>query len=424
MLGALAVLAVAMVAGAHWAYVELGWGGYWAWDPVENGVLLPWLAGLALCHASLRTGGTGRGAARLAALTFGLGLFGAFLTRSGATGSVHSFAEAEAVGRGFLAMVAAVVVGWVVLELIRRGPVAAGEVARRFSRQQALAVGSGLLLALTGLVAVGTVVPVFGDGLVVGGRYFAFVTWPLALAVLGLVGVAVRVRDRTLAPAVALGRLLAPAVGGVPAAVLAWWWFDGPSLLAVSAAGLGGASAALITAELRQGGWRLASAAALVAHFGAAVLLVGVLAGTTSVHRSAVLDREQAVSVGGFTLRLEGIVTADPMGPGAAVRAEVGLWRDERRVATLRPYALVTEPAQRVSVAGLRSTPVEDVMVVLRAVGPDGASAVVDVHVRPLAAWVWWGGLLVAAGLALAAAGQTLPTSSGMKEEAAAAVKA
>ncbi|MDQ4068059.1 MAG: cytochrome c biogenesis protein CcsA, partial [Actinomycetota bacterium] len=97
----LVLLSAGLLAGAHWAYVELGWGGYWAWDPVENGGLLPWLAGVAFLHAGVvarRRGGPATGAAALAALAFVLGLLGSFLTRSGATESVHAFAEARTVG--------------------------------------------------------------------------------------------------------------------------------------------------------------------------------------------------------------------------------------------------------------------------------------------------------------------------------------
>ncbi len=121
----LVLLSAGLLAGAHWAYVELGWGGYWAWDPVENGGLLPWLAGVAFLHAAVaarrRDGGGATSAAGLAGLAFVLGLLGSFLTRSGASESVHAFAEARAVGWVLGAGVVVAAVATVAV-LVRRRP--------------------------------------------------------------------------------------------------------------------------------------------------------------------------------------------------------------------------------------------------------------------------------------------------------------
>src|SRR5204862_6231370 len=116
----------------------------------------------------------------------------------------------------------------------------------------------------------------------------------------------------------------------------------------------------------------------LVAHLGVAVLLVGVAGTTTGVHRGGVLGPNQRMTVLGYVLSLDRIESADAVGPGAAVRATIEVRRrGGRHVATLRPAAMLSGAGQRVSVAGLRSTPFEDLQVTLRAVGPDGTSAVV-----------------------------------------------
>jgi cytochrome c-type biogenesis protein CcmF len=142
-----------------------------------------------------------------------------------------------------------------------------------------------------------------------------------------------------------------------------------------------------------------------VAHLGAAVLLVGVAGTATGAHVGGVLGPGQSVTVRGYVLRLDRIAEADADGPGAAVRATVDVSSSSRghggrHLATLRPVAMLAGAGERVSVAGLRSTPFEDLQVNLRAVGPRGESAVVDVTVLPLMQWVWWGGLLIVAALA------------------------
>ena len=402
MLAALTLLGIAMVAGAHWAYVELGWGGYWAWDPVENTALLPWLAALAFLHVARR--GSGAGAARLASLACVLGLGGAFLTRSGATGSVHAFAEAAVVGRVLAGVLVAVAAAAVAVEVrAPRAPVAPS--APLLSRERALTVSAAVLGGLLAVVAVGTALPLFRrDGVVVTGRYFAAVTWPFALVVLGLSGIGPRLRWGATAWADA-GRRLVPGLAAASlGAVLAWAALDAPSPLAVAAAAFGAASAALTVAELVARRDRRA-AAGLLAHLGVAVLLVGVVGTSTGVHRGGVLGPGQRVAVRGYALTLDRIDAADAAGPGAAVRATVDVRRGGRRLGALQPVAMLTGAGQRVSVAGLRSTPFEDLQVTLRAIGPDGTEVVVDVTVLPMMQWVWWGGLLAVAGLGLAGGG-------------------
>ncbi|MFP5317259.1 MAG: cytochrome c-type biogenesis CcmF C-terminal domain-containing protein [Acidimicrobiia bacterium] len=407
MLGSLAVLAVAVVAGAHWAYVNLGWGGYWAWDPVENAALLPWVAGVAFLHLARRSGagsGGGAGPARMAALTFGLALGGAILTRSGGTGSVHAFAEAGTVGVVLGGLLAAVVAAVVVVEwrAPRSVPSTGGDV---------YVLAAALLGGVVAVVGAGTVLPLVGDdGSLVAGRYFAVTALPFGLALLALAGVGPRWRGRSTPP----GRFL-PALAGVPAAMAAAGVGGRP--LVVLGAGLGGATAGLTVAEVAERGWAWRRCGGLVAHLGMAVLLVGVLATSAATRERGVLGPGQDMAVAGYTLRLAAVTPADAEGPGAAVTATVAVERGGERVATLRPKAMLSGAGQRVSVSGLRSTLLEDLQVTLRAVGPQGDGAVVDVAVTPLVQWVWWGGLLVAVGLALSvASGGFTPIGPGVGE--------
>jgi cytochrome c-type biogenesis protein CcmF len=378
----LVLLSAGLLAGAHWAYVELGWGGYWAWDPVENGGLLPWLAGVAFVHAAAGGRHT-RAAAGLAGLAFVLGLLGSFLTRSGASQSVHAFAEARAVGWVLgLALVGTAVA--TVARLARRPPAPA-------RTDRVIAANNVLLVALAVVIGFGTVYPlVAGDGVIVTGRYFAIVAAPLAVALLVLLGAAPR-----------RSRRLAPAAWGLVGAAAAGTWFAERRPLAVLMIGLAGTAAALTVAEWR----RRPRARWPLAHLGVAVLMAGVAGTTTGTQVTAPLATGGEVTVRGFTFRLEGVEPAPAADGARAARAVLTLSRGGDRLATLRPVALISATGQRVSVAALRSTPVQDVQVALRAVGEGGDQVIVDIGVHPLMQLVWWGGILVVAGLAVSAAG-------------------
>ncbi len=388
----LVLLSAGLLAGAHWAYVELGWGGYWAWDPVENGGLLPWLAGVAFLHAAVaarrRDGARATAAAGLAGLAFVLGLLGSFLTRSGASESVHAFAEARAVG---WVLGAGVVVagGAAVAVLIRRRPAGPGR------RNPVIDANNALLVALAGVIGIGTVYPViagwFGaDRVIVTGRYFALVAAPLGVVLLALLGVGPPLLRSPGHPG------LRPALAGLVAAGVAGVWFAERRPLAVLMVGLATAAAALTLAEWR----RRPRARWPLAHLGVAVLLAGVAGTTTGTQMTAPLAAGEEVTIRDFTLRLDAVEPAEAPDGGRAARAVLSLRRGGDALATLRPVALVSDRGQRVSVAALRSTPLQDVQVALRAVGDGGEAVIVEIAVVPLMQLVWWGGLLLVAGLA------------------------
>ena len=405
----LVLLSAGLLAGAHWAYVELGWGGYWAWDPVENGGLLPWLAGVAFLHAAVaarRRGGAGaKRAAGLAGLAFVLGLLGSFLTRSGASDSVHAFAEARAVGWVLGAGVVVAAGATVAVLLLRRpAPARANPV---------IAANNALLVALAGVIGFGTVYPVvarwFGaDRVIVTGRYFALVAAPLAVVLLALLGVGPQLMHPQ--------RRLRPALAGLVVAGVAGVWFAERRPLAVLMVGLAAAAAALTIAEWR----RRPRARWPLAHVGVAVMLAGVAGTTTGTQVTAPLSAGEEVTVRGFTLRLHGVEPAEAPDGGRAARAVLSLRRGDDTLATLRPVALASDRGQRVSVAALRSTPLQDVQVALRAVGDGGEAVIVEIAVVPLMQLVWWGGLLLVAGLAWSALRPAPPADAAVPEAPAA----
>ena len=420
------LLAVGMVAGAHWAYVELGWGGYWAWDPVENTALLPWLAMTVLLHGTrgARTDRppVGRVAlAGLACLPFVLALLGSLLTRSGATSSVHAFAESRAIGRALAVVVAAVVVG--VAVLLRR---AAGQAPSSASTTHGSAawiadppagearllvtvarlVGAHLALvgAALAVVLAGTLWPLWadlrgGDGVAVQGRYFAQFTGPLlamALALVCLVPVAVSCRGSLRSVGAAA---LAAGGGGLALLLAAAPSVDPPRVLLAFAAGACVGSALVGALGARR--HRSDGAPALgghLAHAALGLLALGIAGTATGGNHVVSLRSGESATVLGHEVAYDGVRVEDgPVAGSDAVVADVTTGGQK-----LAP-SLVGYPDRGVLLAesALRSTPLVDVQVTLRDARDDG-TALLEVGVHPLQVLVWWGGLAVVAAGAFA----------------------
>lgn len=414
------LLAVGMLAGAHWAYVELGWGGYWAWDPVENTALLPWLAVTLFLHAARRVGRVcggsapgddGRravpvGLAGLACLPFLLALVGSLLTRSGATSSVHAFAESRAIGRALGALVVVTALGVAALLVRaagrqRHAPTGAhpGPSSGRLMVSALLAGQLAVVGALLAVVLAGTLWPLWldlrgGDGVAVEGRYFATFAGPLTAAGLVLLVALPLVtargtraaRTTVVATAVGLGAGIAVALAGP----------GDRGLAAVVLMGLGGAVVATsgVAAVRRTGG----PVGVHIAHAGLGLLLVGVGGTTTGEAIAVSLRPGEAIELAGRTVTHRAVtVEAGPVAASSAVVAEVDV--DGRR---LRP-SLVAFPRRGVLLAetSLISGPFADVQVALRDADDDG-TALLEIGVHPFQVLVWWGGLGVAAGGALA----------------------
>jgi cytochrome c-type biogenesis protein CcmF len=191
------LLGVGLLLGAHWAYQELGWGGYWGWDPVENGSLLPWLTGTALIHCLMAWRHRGRmkkSAMAMAILTFGLCNFATFLTRSGIFSSVHAFSESP-IGWMFLALMALLIVAGTALTLHRRAMLVAERSTNTyFTREALISASVFLLLLLTAVVFVGTLVAplskVFAGRIIqVGPEFYNNVLGPIGLALVAMTAV-------------------------------------------------------------------------------------------------------------------------------------------------------------------------------------------------------------------------------------------
>ncbi len=420
-------LSAGMLAGAHWAYQELGWGGLWAWDPVENASLLPWLATTAFLHSAMvveRRRRLQAWTAALALAAFALALLGVYLTRSGVTGSVHAFAEARAIGLAFVAAVGTVVI------------VSGALLARRWrqlgpgwrtdgvtSRETALLANNAVLMAVLLVVTAGTLAPLVSKALgnedfSIAPGFFATFTAVPALIALALAGLGPILPwasrrpngDASPVPADQSGstdfrrRRMTAAIGaGLGAAIAAALGLLAP--LVITAAMAAGVTVALSATQAVRVRRRRRALAACLAHLGFALALFGIAGSTAGSEITGPLGAGQELTLGRYRLVQEGLIERSNE-RRSSVRVLLGVFVGDRRVATLRPgldtYHGPGGSGAPLPEAALRSTPREDLLVTVVRIDVERGIAVIEVFRRPLVLWVWLGGILVVAGGALA----------------------
>ena len=417
-------LTLGIALGSFWAYYELGWGGWWFWDPVENASFMPWLVGTALMHSLAVTekrGGFKMWTALLAILTFSLSLLGTFIVRSGVLSSVHAFATDPARGLFILGFLALVVGGSLLLFALRAPKVATGGAFELVSREAMLLANNVLLLVAAAAVLLGTLYPLVLDALglgkiSVGPPYFDAVFVPLMAPALFLMGIgpiakwrAAKVGDlaRKLRWAFAvslLSALLAPFVLG------RWTPMIGFGLaLGVWIAGSAIAALVLKLREQPARRWRAwmkqqpgSWYGMLLAHFGVAVFVFGVtVVNGFQVERDLRMAPGESTEIAGHRVRFDGV--HEVRGPNyVAMRGTLQLTRDDRSVAVLHPERrnyLVTQMPMTETAIDRGFT--RDLYVSLGDPLGDGAWSV-RVYYKPLVGWIWGGCLLMALGGTLA----------------------
>jgi cytochrome c-type biogenesis protein CcmF len=320
-LGAWVFLTLGITAGSYWAYYELGWGGYWFWDPVENASLMPWLAATALLHSINVL--AARGALKawtmmLSVIAFSMSMVGTFLVRSGILTSVHAFAIDPERGTFLLALLAIYVGAAFVLFAVRGGALKEGAPFELVSRESGLVINNLLLSVILAIVFLGTLYPLFveamsGEKLSVGAPYFNMVAGPLALLLAVLVGIGPLLGWRRR-PLPALRKLVIPALLGVTALAITVILAPGMTLLPrfglTVAAYLAAASILPLTARnpLRA---PLATWGMVVAHCGIAVALAGMAANAAfTSERLAVAKPGEMLGVGPWSVRFDGVTPA------------------------------------------------------------------------------------------------------------------
>jgi cytochrome c-type biogenesis protein CcmF len=399
--------------GSWWAYYELGWGGWWFWDPVENASLMPWLVGTALIHSLIVTEKRGSFKAwtvLLAIAAFSLSLLGTFLVRSGVLTSVHAFASDPARGVFVLLFLAVVVGSSLTLFAWRAPQVTLGGSMGLISRESFLLVNSVLLVVATGAVLLGTVYPLVIDALnlgklSVGPPYFNLVFAPLMVPLLFILipGTVARWREAKLSELLVELRwigLAALVIGSVsPLAFGAW--SAGTALGWTLGAWVGLGTLWQVVERLRKPGRVAASFWGMhLAHLGMAVLVVGVT-GVKSfeVERDVRMGLGDEVSIAPYTFRLVGM--KDVRGPNyQAARAEVEVLRNGQRLEVLWPEKRrYVSSAMPMTEAAIDSGFMRDLYVSMgdRLEG-DRPEWSMRVYYKPFVPWLWGGVLLMVFG--------------------------
>jgi cytochrome c-type biogenesis protein CcmF len=421
-------LTIGIALGSWWAYYELGWGGWWFWDPVENASFMPWLVGTALIHSLAVTekrGGFKAWTVLLAISAFSLSLLGTFLVRSGVLSSVHAFATDPARGGFILAFLVIVIGGSLALYAWRVSKVGLGQRFDPVSRESALLGNNVVLAVATGAVLLGTLYPLFLDALglgkiSVGPPYFDAVFGALMLPLLLLMGIGPLARWKSDAPRELLRRLVTPAGFAVVATIASALYAGKPSFWSIAGMAMGWWIVATVFAELYhralpQGGTlaqlpsRLAQMpralnGMLIAHLGVAVFCFGVtLVKTHELERDVQLAPGQSVEVAGTTFTLTGL--RDVAGPNyGAVQGDITVTRNGETVTTMHPQKRVYRVQQNpMTEASIRTNLWRDLYVALGEPVDNGRAWIVRIHLKPFVAWIWGGCVIMALGGALAA---------------------
>ncbi|WP_341677471.1 heme lyase CcmF/NrfE family subunit [Niveibacterium sp. SC-1] len=403
-------LTVGIALGSYWAYYELGWGGWWFWDPVENASFMPWLVGTALIHSLAVT--EKRGAFRnwtvlLAIAAFSLSLLGTFLVRSGVLTSVHAFAVDPRRGVLILILLALVIGGSLLVFALRAPSSGAGGRFALVSRETLLLGNNVLLVVAAASVLLGTLYPLALDALnlgklSVGPPYFNSVFVPIVIPIflLAIFGPAARWKSTKLGELFARIRIPAmlACVGAVAIPLLVGKWTLGSAIGAFCSVWLASGMLLHLRERLRSGMPPAGYWGMQIAHIGLAICILGVaVVKHHETERDLRMAPGETTQVGGYTFRFVGV--NEVVGPNyRAAQGEVALEKDGKLVRTLRPekraYFSSTMPMTETAIdSGL----FRDLYVSLGE-PLDGNAWAVRVYYKPFVVWIWLGALTMGIG--------------------------
>jgi cytochrome c-type biogenesis protein CcmF len=421
-------LSLGLLIGGWWSYHVLGWGGYWAWDPVENAAFMPWLTATALLHSVMvqeRRRMLRLWNLALVVLTFSLTLFGTFLTRSGVIASVHAFTQG-AIGvffLSFLALVVLIALGLIAWRWDTLG--AQGELDSVISRESAFLLNNVMLVAATFTVFFGTVFPLLaeavrGEKISVGAPFFNQVNVPLFLSLIFLMGVGPLIAWRRASPDNLKRNFLWPVVIGLVSATVLRLAGIGSTLVAISLA-LTVFVAATIAVDVvratrarRAMGERVLPAlgglllrhnrryGGFVVHLAVLVVAVGVIGSQTwSVHTETTLKRGEQAELGGYQIRFDGLRESQESNHGKVTGTFT--------VVNGKAAGTVLEPAKKfypqeqspIAYVDYRLGFIDDIYLVLGDFARDGTSVTVKIQVNRMVSWIWLGGVVLTLGTVL-----------------------
>ncbi|MGB8645943.1 MAG: heme lyase CcmF/NrfE family subunit [Anaerolineae bacterium] len=419
-------LGMGLLLGGRWAYDVLGWGGYWGWDPVENAALMPWLVGTAFLHSVMvqeRKGGLKVWNVGLIIITFGLVLFGTFITRSGVIQSVHAFAQSD-IGAPFLMFIAAVLILSTGLLFTRLDKLKSeNEIDSFLSRELLFLVNNLLFLGAAIAILIGVVWPLLseiatGETLTVGAPYYNLVVgvifagivllmgvipligwggatiarlgrkmvWPLAITLLLTTGAYVAgVRDAV--PCLAYG-----LVFFVMATTLGDMYWATRARQKNTHETLPIAFARLLSRNRRRYGGYLIHLAVMVLAIG----VIGSRAYGTDETRS--LSKGESFTTGPYTLTFEDLKTNIPDGEGTKTLATVGIFEGDRRITTLYPgnvwYERQQQPETEPAIYNDAPFFRRDLYLIIQAWTDNFQTVSFRAYINPMVSWVWFGGLM------------------------------
>jgi len=414
-LAAWIMLTLGITAGSYWAYYELGWGGWWFWDPVENASLMPWLAATALLHSVnvlAARGGLRAWTMMLALIAFSMSMVGTFLVRSGILTSVHAFAVDPTRGSFILALLTLYIGGALTLLAVRISHVKEGAPFEIVSREGGLVLNNLLLSVILGVVFVGTLYPlaaeaVSGEKLSVGPPYFNSVASPIALTLGALLLIGPQLRWRRdsapLLPRLAPGLLA--AVVALVATIILWPSIDIlPRLGLALGAGLVPASVMpLFGRSLRR--TPFAVWGMVLAHLGVAVAILGMASDTAFTREKLAAARPgETVSVGPWLIEFRQVMPA--AGPNwTALQAELRASRGSG-VTVLKPQSrFFPDPPTTTNEAAIDTSWNGQLYAVLGERDDQGRWQL-RLWWKPFVTLIWLGGILIALGGALALVGR------------------
>jgi len=438
-------LTVGITLGGHWAYLELGWGGFWAWDPVENSSFLPWLTGTAFLHSVMiqeRKQMLRFWNVWLIGLTYGLTVFGTFLTRSGIVQSIHAFASTD-IGWLFLLYLGGLVTTLSWLSWLRRNELRSERSLESFlSREAFFLLNNLVFLSICFAVLWGVLFPVLSEAVTgvkqtIGIPFFNAVTIPFFLLMLLLMGVGPAVAWRRSNPQRLLKACLAPAIGAVLVGTFllilgvhnlyanlsySLSWFVALTVLLEFSRAIRAQRAtnlnliAATTTAVKKHQRRLAGG---LVHLGVAITAIAITA--SMAHKT---ERELSIKPGGdavvgrYRLVLDD-VTGDETSTYESLVAHLSVFSGDTAstpLLTMKPeMRRYRRNSETTSEIALRMNWLEDLYIVLAGVNPEDSSVAIKVFINPLQVWLWFGVLVMIAGT-LAALIPRLNESTTLKQ--------
>ncbi|UCD38230.1 MAG: heme lyase CcmF/NrfE family subunit [Fidelibacterota bacterium] len=423
-------LAVGIILGGRWAYVELGWGGYWAWDPVENASFLPWLTGTAYLHSVIiqeKKNMLRLWNVILIMATFTLTIFGTYLTRSGILSSVHAFAGTE-LGAWFFGFVIIIIASCVTLVLLRKDELVSKNRLESFtSRESGFLFNNMIFLALALAVLWGTMFPILseavrGTKITVGSPYFDRITTPIGMLLLLLIGVGPLLawrrtsigtmrRNFTLPAVVAI---IALAVGML-AGIRRVYPLLSMGLIAFVLVGIAVEVVRGVQARRRSGGESVLVAlrnmvdknrsryGGYTVHLGILFMFVGFAGKAFTVEQDMTLKPGESAYLKGYIFTLDRHYQVERSNHVALV-ADISVSRHDKPVTVLKPEkrAYTDQNDQPNSEVAIYSRPLEDLYAVVGGVNAESNGVVLKIMVNPLVQMVWLGGIILVLGTLVA----------------------